>query len=111
MEMSAAFYTISMYTVKREYEQNNGGYWFSKDTMRFFRSRLSDHAYIHPTRGRAFFVSSEQNHGFGGPYPRLYTVRMYDLITGDINEAPGHTFQEYKSRTGADKAAFRLASH
>lgn len=79
--------------------------------MRWFRSRVSDHAYVHLTKGYAFFVSSEQNHGSGGPYPRLYTVRMYDLITGKIGDAPGHTFQEYKSRSGANKAAQKAASH
>ena len=105
------YYMISIDTVKREYETNNGGYWFSPDTMRFFRSRLSDHAYVNPFNGRAYFVSSEQNHGFGGDYPRLYTVRAYDFITGNIDEAPGHTFQEYKSRSGADKAALKAATN
>lgn len=55
-----------------------GKYFFSRDTMRFFRSRVvSKNA-----TDDGLFITSEQ-----GPLensPRKYTVRRADLETGDI---------------------------
>ena len=45
-----------------------GQYWFSEDTMHFFRSRVESELH----HGR-FFVTSEQCPW--GDYPRLFTIR------------------------------------
>lgn len=48
-----------------------GRFFFSPDTLRFFRSRVSSRTYTAPD-GTTYFVTSEQ-----GPYgPRRYTVRV-----------------------------------
>lgn len=72
-----------------EVKQTNkahGYYWFEKDTMRFFRSRVSNAVY-----GGRYFISSEQ---FDYESPRLYTIReAYD--DGGIHDAS--EFQEFTS--------------
>ena len=51
-----------------------GQHWFDADTMRFFRSRVSDKVY--PVKDGAYFVSSER---FTDNSPRLHSVRRaYD---------------------------------
>lgn len=59
-----------------------GRHWFSKDTMRFFRPRVSSK--IWPVSNGAYFVTSERC----GDDPRMYTVRFVDA-TGHINTVGG----------------------
>lgn len=54
--------------------ERSGGYFFSRDTMRFFRSRVLDGVY----GGRLFVTSEQPPHG-----PRTYTVRAI-LDSGDV---------------------------
>jgi hypothetical protein len=89
----------------RDVERAHRGHWFSPDTMRFFRSRIGSYGYLSQSDGaKVFFVSSEQ---FDYQSPRLYTVRVQDRATGDIESAS--TFQQYASWSGADRAAQRMA--
>lgn len=90
---------------------DRGLHWFDADSMRFFASRVASFAYVSADGKKAFFVSSEKFKGFRAPDgPRLYSVRVASLDTGDINAYPDHNaFQAYKSRSGADAAARRFA--
>lgn len=59
---------------------NTSGFWFTKDTMRFFSSRiLWDTLTETATPNNYLFVSSERNYDGS---KRLYTVRLYDPATG-----------------------------
>lgn len=81
---------ISMSEVIRAHN----GYFFSKDTMRFFNSRLPQSAY--EKDGLAYFVTSEK---FNHETARKYTIRKCDLKTGGINTVGD--FQAYNSRAKA----------
>lgn len=83
-------------------KRNTTGYFFNKDTMSFFNSRVGEDVY----RGHNFvyFVTSEKN---GYNAPRFYTVRRFNCETRGI-ETVGN-FQAYKSRNGAHKQAERMA--
>ena len=92
-------------TPEEEYRiRNPDGHWFDSDTLRFFRSRIDQHAYG-PGLKKLYFVSSEKNTGFCD-HPRLYTVRVIDE-KGDISDIGG--FQAYKSLSGATSAMRRAA--
>ena len=54
------------------------GFWFSPDTMRFFRSRIEDDGNVY---GGKFFITSERA-AYG---ERAYTVREYDLVRDEIS--------------------------
>ena len=88
--------TIDMYEVRRAHR----GYWFSPDTLRFFRSRVGATAYESNDGRYRFFVSSEQ---FDYASPRLYTVRVQNTETGAIGTVGD--FQGYESRRRADNDA------
>jgi len=78
-------------SVETEYRNRNPrGYWFSPETMRFFRSRVSDRQHWNRKLDRYVFVSSEKPpHG-----PRAYTVRVMDR-RGEI-----HTVGPFCEMTG-----------
>ena len=85
------------------------GFFFEPDTMRSFSSRVLSDVFDGPNG--CFFVTSEKFRGFRCENkPRLYTVRRLDRVTGLVDTAPGHEFQEFKSRTGALGAARRAAA-
>lgn len=90
------------FTSTADIQRNHRGYWFSKDTMRFFQSRISETVYY--GKDLIFFVSSERQ---GYDHPRLYTVRAYDPKTDSIDTVG--EFQAYKSRSGAAYAAEKVA--
>jgi len=80
--------------------------WFSKGTMRFFRSRVGDYAYNGP--GGVFFVSSEQfEDSSGNRDRRMYSVRRFDPETMDISTASA--FQEYATGATANRHAKLMA--
>lgn len=66
---------IGIAEIEARYQPGEGRHWFDRDTQRFFRCRLAECGY-EAADGSVYFVSSEQNHGMGGPYKRLYTVRV-----------------------------------
>lgn len=57
-----------------------GYFWFSSHPTLFFKSHYPQHAY--KIGNRAYFTTSEQ---FSVDTPRLYTVRVCSLLTGDID--------------------------
>jgi hypothetical protein len=72
---------------------NAGQHYFSRDTMRFFRSRVLDEIFNGP--GGIYFVTSEK-----GPHSsRAYTVRKFNPETADICTAG--EFNKIKSRETA----------
>lgn len=82
--------------------QEAGYFYFSPDTMRFFKSRVMQDVF--PLENGALFVTSERQEGD----IRRYTIRRaWD--DGDITTLDG--FQSYTSRNGALKAAKRAAAN
>ena len=83
----------------KDANRRSGHYFFTPDTMRFFRSRVHDDVY-----GAGFFVTSEQ---LNYDSPRYYTVRFArpDGSVTSVSE-----FQQYASRSGAHAAAARYAA-
>jgi len=72
-----------------------GQFFFSPDTMRFFRSKIESRSVI----GGRYFITSEQ---FDFRSPRLYTVRRAndDATIDTVGE-----FQQYDSFRAAQVAA------
>ena len=98
------------YWTIREIEKANedkGGYFFSQDTMNFFRSRVNYPSYCGP--GGIYFVTSERyvNRFLGTSLPRCYTIRKFNPETGDIDTVS--EFQEFKTRGRAHRQAANLA--
>jgi hypothetical protein len=88
-----------------------GKHFFSKDTMRFFRSRTD--AVVYSGADGWYFVTSEQFETFE-PYrldARKYTVRVM-REDGSIDEPEGHRdgFQKYDNLRKARKVAQQLAA-
>jgi len=80
----------------------NGHYWFSPDTMRFFRRRVSERLY-RAADGAVYFVSSERN-----PLAaRRYTVRV-TRDAGATIDTVGQ-FQSYSNARTAHAAARHFA--
>jgi hypothetical protein len=70
-------------------------YWFTEDTMAFFKCKVYEDTVTETVDGGALFVSSEK----GPDNVRGYTVR-YCTPEGEIGEVS--SFQEYKSKAGAE---------
>lgn len=83
------FYTISEI---KDANRAIGNYWFTKDSMRFFNSRVLPVVYC-----GHYFISSEQD----GTKPRFYTIR-FAMSDGSI-ETVGD-FQQYSTAGEAKKA-------
>lgn len=81
-----------------------GQFYFSPDTMRFFRSRVMSRVF--PVPDGAVFVTSEKNDWS----PRTYTVRRFYESTGEVETVDFPGFQEYATYNGAMKAAERYAN-
>jgi len=94
-----------MWTIDAIKEANHmaGQFWFSPDTLRFFRSRIGSTVYEGP--GGVYFVSSEQ-FGFNGTQPRRYTVRQF--FPADARIGTVGPFNEL-SRAVANTRAAKLA--
>lgn len=83
------------------------GYFFEKDAMRFFKSRLGK-AWLH--RGVVYFITSEQNDDSA----RMYTVRS--LAQGDARLFESNTvlvknaskFQEFTTTAQATRFVYKL---
>lgn len=86
-----------------EIEARHKGYWFSPETMRFWRTRLPQTG-VELADGTSLFVSSERD--FHGKL-RLYTVRR-QRVDGSI-ETVGE-FQAYETRAQAQRAMKRFVN-
>ena len=87
----------------REVVRAHPGHWFDVDTMKFFSSRVAQTATVKD--GKAYFVSSEQNERRS---PRLYSVRVCDMVTGEIDTVG--KFQQYRTSQQAIAAIKTLVS-
>jgi hypothetical protein len=92
-----------MYNSLREIRAAHKGYWFDKDSMRFFDSKILPGVY--PAEDGAYFISSERR---DENQPRLYTVRFADS-DGDI-WTEGE-FQGHNTLSSAKQAAINSAIH
>lgn len=87
---------VPMYLIKaKNYEA--GHHWFSKDTMRFFNSKVPEEAY--KKGDKAYFISQEKS-SFDNYTPE-YTIRVADLNTGEVDTVG--EFGQYKSKYEAKK--------
>jgi hypothetical protein len=75
------------------------GPFFSKETMRFFRSRLPDRGLRNGDR--VYFWTSEQC-GWAGDTERAFTLRELDLVTGRVQTVGD--FQAYPTAAKAQAA-------
>ncbi|NML65919.1 hypothetical protein HHL22_11950 [Hymenobacter sp. RP-2-7] len=80
-----------------------GRYFFSPDTMRYFRSRASER--VHQGPGGIYFVTSEQ---YDRASPRLFTVRRFLPGAADIDTVG--SFQAHATAHRAHAEAARLAA-
>lgn len=96
------FYMVTDIYSADDIQRKHCGHWFSKDTMRFFKSKVIQDVF--PTdSGRVYFVSSEQ----GPNGVRSFSVRCFMIVTDQI-ETVGE-FQGYSTRTQALTAALNCA--
>ena len=79
-----------------------GLYYFEPDTMRFFRSRVSDTVYQGP--GGVFFITSEKSPNGA----RRHSVRRFKPASGDCETAPGTEFCSM-TRSQAVRLAGKMA--
>ena len=59
-----------------------GNHFFDADTMRFFNSYTAKWAYLTRDAKLSYFVTSER---YSYQEPRMYTVRVQDTTTGEID--------------------------
>ena len=62
--------------------KERGNHFFDADTMRFFNSYTAKWAYLTDDGRLSYFVTSER---YSYQEPRMYTVRVQDTATGDID--------------------------
>lgn len=77
--------------------KEKGQYFFTPDTMRFFKSKVESKLYKDK-----YFITSEQ----APDMPRKYSVRKFDKKTGDISTVG--EFQAYGSKESAKEALKKL---
>lgn len=97
-----AFHSTGIYSTN-DIERKHCGHWFSKDTKRFFGSRIPLDCF--PSNGKVYFVSSEYT-GFDKRV-RAFTVRVYDIKTDDIGTVG--EFNGYGTKSQALSAALNCA--
>ena len=95
----------------KQYEYTSSGHWFDKDTMRFFRTKLTSN-YVRFNDEMAAFVTTEQ-----GPSPtckRKATIRTARLVQNvresdqrPITKVVIHTHGEFNSMSLA-QAKYKL---
>lgn len=90
-----------------EHNERSGRYFFSPDTMRFFKSKIEAGPYEGP--GGIFFVTSEKR-GFTDSR-RNFGLRVYDADTGDVSTVGGYPRDRYYTRAEAIEAAKVCASN
>ena len=80
--------------------------WFNADNKRFFKSKWNNYAY--QLGEYAYFISSEKhvNYYVGVNDPRKYTIRKFNMTTGEFStdNKDIFTFQRYSTKKAAEKA-------
>jgi hypothetical protein len=74
----------------RHYERKTNGHFFSKDTLKFWASRINDNLYYDYSKKVIYFITSEKC----GPLSdeRKYTLRQYEPSNGRIDYAENTDF-------------------
>jgi len=91
----------SLDDLKKHYYKNTKGHFFDDNTMRFFKSRISEDLMY--SGALIYFVTSEQ----GPDDIRKYTVRSYNPKTSDIDTVGD--FQQYSTMYQAKQTAKSLS--
>ncbi len=93
--------------------EEKGHYFFSKDTMNFFSSRIETKGDL---IGDKFFVTSEQfkpspgiDGTIDGSFPRKFSVREFNKESGDIHTVG--EFQEFSTKKAAEAFAGCMIDH
>ena len=86
----------------KRYNAETGHYFFSADTMRFFRSRVSGETF---GANGELFITSDKNEGPGYSFPRRYTVRA---IRDDGSVDTMSEFQQFTTLAQARAFAKKL---
>lgn len=97
-------YKRGIYTLQdfKRFNERQGFNWFKPNTMRFFKSRVSEASFIVVDPDTAYFISSE-------PSPqgeRRFSIRKANLITGNVDTVG--EFMEYETMAQARGALKRL---
>lgn len=103
--MKKKHYIQTVNDIIRHYNKNTYGHWFSRDTMRFFKTKLSSWVGYNSDKDLFFFISSEK---FRDNDERRYTIRYYNPTSFDIGSYS--EFLEYDSLSSAKKAAEKLVN-
>jgi len=91
------FKTMSEY---RKHCKENGSHWFSRDTMKFFGSRIESHL-----KGGRWFIESQRS-GFSPNSSRVYILRYIAQEKASPGYFPIEKFAEFPTLKAA-KAALR----
>lgn len=83
--------------------RERGKFWFSAGAMEFFASKVESDGYLNALQTKAYFVTSEQFIDRNYQAPRLYSVRVFDMATAEVDTVG--TFQQYPTKAQADEAA------
>lgn len=89
-----------------ELERKNS-IWFSERNKRFFKSLWDSYALQNEGSVYAYFVSSEKHEGIGYSEPRMYTIRKFNMISGNFEGDTDGTifeFQKFPTKKQAEKA-------
>jgi hypothetical protein len=100
-EIRPNFNILGVYHIG-DVKSKHNGHWFSKDTMRFFKSRVNDEVFC--SKKLVFFVSSEKK-GFDDD-SRAFTVRVFNPMTKQIST---EEFLQYETLAQAKSEALRQA--
>ena len=95
------FYTIEQI---KQANKASGHHWFSRDTMRFFGTRIM--CRVFPCGDGALFVTSDRHPHRGDGWRRRYSIRQVDAA-GGIQTVGG--FGAWCTRAQALSEAGRLA--
>ncbi len=89
--------------------RSGGSHFFDRDTLRFFRSRMS--ARVHVGAAGTYFVTSEQFRPvYGTAHSRRFTVRLATHNGAEFTIGTVGEFQAYSTAAQAHAAAKRLAA-
>lgn len=101
-EIRPNFNLLGVYHID-DVKSKHNGYWFSKDTMSFFKSKVNDEVFC--SKKLVFFVSSEKK-GFDSN-ERRFSLRVFNPMTKQIDTMGD--FLQYETLTQAKSAALLFA--
>ena len=98
----------------RHYEHNTYkiyervGHFFSKDTMKFFKSRVNSNLFYDYKNELIYFITSEKK--CFNDDTRLYTLRVYNPATAKIDTAENTEFLHFETLAQAKYYAKKLTT-